>query len=248
MNETKIKETGEGRWKRLSIKGNKVWASIDKDGKLLAKNGRVRIKYNLKQNYEYQAKKENLKPESEAVPKQKKDKQKTKGNNKYKAISFKPQNRSSQSASKPASSYTAEIRDMPENAIIIYTDGASSGNPGPGGIGILFIFGEHRKEISQFIGNATNNIAELKAIKTALSEIKRHDLPVRLFTDSGYSIGLLTKGWKSRKNIELVENIKKIMRKFKDLKFIKVKGHNGVEGNETADRLATSALKNKKTG
>ncbi len=248
MNETAIKETDEGGWKRMSIKGNKVWASVDKDGKLLEKNGRVKIKYNLKQNYEYQAKKENLKPESEAVLKQKKAKRKPKGNNKHQALPLKPQSRSGRSASKLPSSYGSEITDMPENAIIIYTDGASSGNPGPGGIGILLMFGEHKKEISRFIGNTTNNIAELQAIETALSEIKRHDLPVRLFTDSSYSLGVLTKGWKPRKNIELVENIKKSMSKFKDLKLIKVKGHDGIEGNETADRLATSALKNKKTG
>ncbi|MEA3417444.1 MAG: RNase H family protein, partial [Thermodesulfobacteriota bacterium] len=56
---------------------------------------------------------------------------------------------------------------MSDNTISIYTDGASSGNPGPSGIGILLRFKDHEKEISRNIGTATNNIAELEAIKTA---------------------------------------------------------------------------------
>ncbi|MEA1969516.1 MAG: ribonuclease H [Thermodesulfobacteriota bacterium] len=226
-------------WKRMSFKGNKVWVEIDNDGKFPIKNGKVLIKYNLKQDYEYYIKKENLKPEKNAVPK--KSAKLTQSNKKKsadKASSGKA------SSGKTFSGKTESLdKTVPENSIIIYTDGASSGNPGPSGIGVFLSFGKHEKEISEFIGNSTNNIAELKAIKRALLELKRDDLPVRIYTDSSYSLGLLTKGWKPKKNIELVESIKKLIKGFNDLDIIKVKGHAGIEGNERADSLATAAIK-----
>lgn len=129
-----------------------------------------------------------------------------------------------------------------EEPILIYTDGASSGNPGPAGIGILLQYKGKSKEISRYIGVSTNNIAELTAIETALSALRRTDIPIRLHTDSGYALGLLTLGWKPKKNQELVERIKKQMTRFKRLEIIKVPGHSGVAGNETADKLATSAI------
>ena len=86
------------------------------------------------------------------------------------------------------------------DCIRIYADGASSGNPGPSGIGVLLRYREHEKEISRNIGLGTNNIAELEAIRTGLLEVKNPDLPVRVYTDSGYAYGLLTLGWKARKN------------------------------------------------
>ncbi len=134
--------------------------------------------------------------------------------------------------------------DLPDNCIKIYTDGASSGNPGPSGIGVLLIYGEKKKKISRYIGNATNNIAELTAIKVALEQLKRNDMPVCIFSDSSYSIGLLTKGWKPKKNRELILQIRKLMGRFKNLSFIKVKGHAGIKENEVADFLATSAISN----
>jgi ribonuclease HI len=127
--------------------------------------------------------------------------------------------------------------------ICVFTDGASSGNPGPSGIGVVLRYGEHEKEISEFIGNATNNIAELMAIEAGLSALTSRDIPVRLFTDSNYAFGLLTQNWKPRKNRQLIESIKQKMSNFKDLKFIKVKGHSGHPENERADYLATAAIK-----
>jgi len=94
------------------------------------------------------------------------------------------------------------------------------------------------KEISKSIGRATNNIAELEAVREALSQLKNPNLPVRILTDSSYVCGTLTKGWTAKKNVELIASIKKIMKPFKDLELIHVKGHAGTEGNEKADRLA----------
>jgi ribonuclease HI len=66
---------------------------------------------------------------------------------------------------------------------------------------------------------------------------------VRVFTDSSYAYGVLALGWKARKNQAIIASIKTILLKFENLKFIKVKGHMGIEGNERADVLATSAIK-----
>jgi len=210
----------------MSFKGNKVWAQTDLNNKLLVEKGKVLIKYNLKQDYEYRVKPESLNPEDQAVPAKKKSKE----------ASRKPDAKSS-------SNKQNFKTDLPENCIKIYTDGASSGNPGPAGIGAVLIYGEKRKEISKYIGSATNNFAELTAIKAGLGELKRVDLPVRIFSDSSYSIGLLTKNWKPKKNQELVFEIRALMKKFSDLAFIKVKGHSGIKENEVADFLATSAIK-----
>jgi len=86
-------------------------------------------------------------------------------------------------------------------------------------------------------------VAELSAIKAAINHLKRNDLPVRIFSDSSYSIGVLTKGWESKANKSLVTEIKMLIQQFKDLEFIKVKGHAGIKENEVADFLATSAIK-----
>lgn len=126
--------------------------------------------------------------------------------------------------------------------ICIFTDGASAGNPGPSGIGVVLHFGKYEKEISKYIGIATNNIAELKAIQAGLKALKNTDLPVRIFTDSSYAYGVLTLDWKAKANKEIVASIKKTMAKFKKLRIVKVKGHAGDEGNERADYLATTAI------
>ena len=221
MPEVDKKETG---WKRMQFKKNKVWVATDGSKKLLVKNGKVLIKYQLKQDYEYWVHEQNVGPidtEQSKTSVKKKPAQKRKG----KAKPFK--------------------EPIPNDTVCIFTDGASSGNPGPSGVGVLLKYGEHEKEISKYIGIATNNIAELEAIKTGLLELKKTDTPVRIFTDSSYAYGLLALGWKAKKNQTLVNAIRETISKFKDLKLIKVKGHAGHAENERADFLATSAIKNK---
>jgi ribonuclease HI len=126
--------------------------------------------------------------------------------------------------------------------IVAYTDGASSGNPGPAGIGIVLRFESREKEISKYIGVATNNIAELMAIKTALEAIRTPHIPVQVYTDSQYCYGLLVLGWKARQNENLVAETKAIMKKFKALTIRKIEGHAGIPDNERADRLARLAV------
>ncbi len=226
-------------WKRMSFKGNKVWAALGPDEKFDIRKGKVLIKYNLKQDYQYRVRPESLAPEDQAVPKKIKDK-------KIKKNQGQP-NESIKKKPKKIRSFLPDLKQadklLPDKVITIYTDGACSGNPGPAGIGVYMVFGPHEKEISESIGMATNNVAELKAIKRALGLLKRRDLPVRIYTDSNYSLGLLTKGWKPKQNVELVESIKALMKRFDKLLILKVKGHAGIDGNERADRLATTAIK-----
>jgi len=221
MPEVNKKETG---WKRMKFKKNKVWVATNGSKKPIVKNGKVLIKYQIKQDYEYWVHEQNVGPiDTEQSKKSDKIKpaQKTKGK------------------SKPFK------EPIPNDTVCIFTDGASSGNPGPSGVGVLLKYGEHEKEISKYIGIATNNIAELEAINTGLLELKKTDMPIRIFTDSSYAYGLLALGWKARANQKLVKAIREKISKFKDLKLIKVKGHAGHAENERADFLATSAIKNK---
>ena len=221
MPEVNKKETD---WKRMQFKKNKVWVATDGSKKLIVKNGKVLIKYQLKQDYEYWVHERSVVP-IDTVQSKKSGKKKPAQKRKSKTKPFK--------------------EPIPHDAVCIFTDGASSGNPGPSGVGVLLKYGEHEKEISKYIGIATNNIAELEAIRTGLLELKKTDMPVRIFTDSSYAHGLLALGWKARANQELVKAIRETISKFKDLKLIKVKGHAGHTENERADFLATSAIKNK---
>ena len=136
-----------------------------------------------------------------------------------------------------------ESHAPPEPGTIeVFTDGACQGNPGPCSYGLLLRAGDHYKEVSQYLGQGTNNIGELMAIRVALETIEVRHLPVRLHTDSSYCIGTLTKNWKIKVNRELILATRALVNEFDDLKFIKVKGHSGLPLNERVDQLAVSAI------
>ena len=219
----------EARWKRMMFKGNKVYASVDEGGALLVQDGRVEIKYQLNQEATYRALASSVKEIDEAVLQEMK----------------KARKESKQASKTPTQPSTPIISNT--DAIDVFTDGACGGNPGPAGIGIVLEYGHHKKTISRFIGDATNNIAELMAIKTALEEIQDPHLPVNVYTDSAYCQQTLTGSWKAKKNRELIEEIRKEMTRFPSLKLIKVEGHKGVEGNEEADQLAQQAVRKRIT-
>lgn len=208
-------------WIRMRFKNNKVWVAADADGRPLQEGGRVRIKYQLNQDQDYRVRVENLHPLQAPGP----------------AESEPPAG----SASTP--NPIAGGRNA-GGVVNIYTDGASSGNPGPSGIGVVLTCGVRRKEISEYIGEATNNIAELMAIQKGLSAVKNRRLPVRVYTDSTYAYGVLALNWKPKKNLDLIMAIRRSMAGFARLTLVKVPGHQGVAENERADELATAAIRN----
>ena len=145
------------------------------------------------------------------------------------------------------------VNNMDE--VTIYTDGACSGNPGPGGWGAILMLGENRKEISGGSENTTNNIMELTAVIEALKILKR-PCKVNIYSDSAYVVnaflqkwiyGWMKKGWKTAggdpvKNKELWQELYSLT-KTHDVTFIKVKGHADNEFNNRCDEMAVAESK-----
>ena len=143
---------------------------------------------------------------------------------------------------------------MMEN-VTIYTDGACSGNPGPGGWGAILMFGENKKEISGGKKDTTNNVMELTAVIEALKLLKR-PCKVELYSDSAYVVNAflqdwisvwIKKDWKNSnkeevKNKELWQELINLT-KVHDVTFHKVKGHSDNEYNNRCDELARNAIK-----
>jgi ribonuclease HI len=138
---------------------------------------------------------------------------------------------------------------MTPGEIVIYTDGAARGNPGPGGLGVVMLYGKHRKELSEGFRLTTNNRMELLAVIRGLETLKRDDLIVKIYTDSRYVSDAVNKGWvfsweakrfKNKKNVDLWQQFLALYRKYK-VQFIWVKGHASIPENERCDRLAVEA-------
>lgn len=140
--------------------------------------------------------------------------------------------------------------------VIMYTDGACSGNPGPGGYAAILMYGDNIKEISGAEKSTTNNKMELTAVLKGLEVIKE-PCDIEIYSDSTYVVDSVEKGWlfnwaknnwiksdkKPVKNVELWEELLKYL-KIHSIKFIKVKGHSDNEYNNRCDKLAVEAYKN----
>jgi len=140
-----------------------------------------------------------------------------------------------------------------ETPVVIYTDGACSGNPGPGGWGAILIYGDHRKEISDGEAETTNNRMELMAAIIALEALKRPSR-VELHTDSSYLKNGITdwierwkaNGWRTAnkkpvKNVELWQRLDEARARHQ-IDWHWVRGHAGHPENERADELAREAM------
>lgn len=140
--------------------------------------------------------------------------------------------------------------------VIIYTDGACSGNPGPGGWGAILMYKDAKKEISGGMKNTTNNIMEISAVIEALKCLKV-ETDVQIYSDSAYVVNAFNQGWiynwmkkgwktadgKSVKNQELWQELYGLTKKHK-VEFIKVKGHADNEFNNRCDEMARNAINN----
>lgn len=139
--------------------------------------------------------------------------------------------------------------------VIIYTDGACSGNPGPGGYAAVLIYNNMEKEVTGGIKSTTNNRMELSAVVKGL-EMLKYPCDVELYSDSAYIIDSINKGWvyawklknwkksdnQQVKNVDLWEKILKYM-DIHNISFNKVKGHSNVDYNNRCDKLAREEIK-----
>jgi len=219
----------------MRFKGEVVYVNTDESGRpVLDSAGRAEMKYRESDAKSYRPHPANLLPDDGPAPSAAAPPD---GEAAPKAKSKKP--------AKPASSGPA---------VELWTDGACSGNPGPIGIGMVVIDGPHRKEKGEYLGIGTNNIAELTAIERGLDLVAEMTKAsggkdaagrlqrVRVYSDSGYAIGLLEKGWKAKANQELVGRVRKRVAAVPNLEFVKVPGHAGVPENERCDELARTAI------
>lgn len=136
--------------------------------------------------------------------------------------------------------------------VTIYTDGACSGNPGPGGYGVVLISGRHRKELSEGFRLTTNNRMELLAAIKGLEALKKPGTDVKLLTDSQYLVNAVNNGWlfgwekkhfAKKKNPDLWIRFLNVYRRHK-VTLIWIKGHNNNPENERCDTLAVAASRN----
>ena len=137
--------------------------------------------------------------------------------------------------------------------IIMYTDGACSGNPGPGGYGIVLISGKFRKELSMGFRKTTNNRMELLAVIVGLENLKKVNSVVTIYSDSSYVVNAINKKWlftweknnyKKRLNPDLWRRFLEVYRKH-CVTFVWVRGHDGNIENERCDSLAVEASQEK---
>lgn len=137
--------------------------------------------------------------------------------------------------------------------LIIYTDGAARGNPGPGGYGAVLHWGKIVKEISQGYKHTTNNRMELMAVIAALQLLKRDSLNITIYSDSAYVINSVEKKWvfgwekknfAGKKNADLWALFLEYY-KMHHIRFVWVKGHADNKWNNRCDELATAAADGK---
>jgi ribonuclease HI len=230
-------------WARALLRGQKVLAKARDDGSFDAVGGRVEVRYKPNDGRAYQAAARNLEliageallPDDACAPAEAappKDASKTEAKS----------DRSTQRKTAAAAAALAPGA-VPAHAWTVYADGACSGNPGPAGLGIVLVAPDGKiAEGFEYLGVATNNIAELTGILRAAEIVPDGDAAV-VHTDSQYAIGVLTKGWKAKANQELIAGVKVALARRSGWRIVYVPGHSGVPLNERADELAREAVR-----
>ena len=236
-------------WKPALFKGKKVWAEVDEADALIVQNGLVGIRYSTKEDSSvYRASSRNLtleagasKPLSGGV-----EVKKT-------AEGSKVRKKFGSAGTRTALQKKAAQKDIREfldglsvETIRCFTDGSCVGNPGPCGTGVFIQLGEKEIKHYRYLGEGTNNKAELSAVYDALELLEKEsvspDSPVVVCTDSQYVVGILTKNWKAKANRELVLKLRVLVKKWSDITIRWVAGHADIPENEEADRLANLAI------
>jgi ribonuclease HI len=215
-------------WIEATLRGQRVFARAKADRSLLTDSGRVEIRYRTDDGRAYHASVRNIEVApgaklladdacSTAVP-----------------------------AAKPGARAPRTVEPK-ANVWNAFTDGACSGNPGPAGAGVVIVSPDGKaSEGLEYLGEATNNVAELTAILRALEWIPPAANNIVVHTDSQYAIGVLQKGWRAKANQELVLRTKKLI-ETREVRLVYVPGHQGVPLNERADSLAREAIETHRT-
>jgi ribonuclease HI len=212
----------------MRFKGERVWVRADDSGKpALDGSGRAEMKYRESDTKSYRPAAVNLFPDDEPG-----------------SPSPEASPSPSRAKARPAAAAAGPAPSPGGPVLELWTDGACSGNPGPMGIGVVAVDGGKRRELGEYLGIGTNNIAELTAIDRALDLAgadagKKH---LRIHTDSAYSIGVLSKGWKAKANQELIARMRRRLATLPNVTFVKVAGHAGIPDNERCDELARDAI------
>ncbi|MBV9947762.1 MAG: ribonuclease HI [Myxococcales bacterium] len=220
-------------WIEAELRGQRVFARARADGSLAADaSSRVEIRYKAQDARAYRASLRNLLVSEGA---------KLHPDEVCKDI---PE---PAGAAQPPSSRTRQRKvssvATPADAWIAYTDGACSGNPGPAGSGVVLVSPDGKMhEGLEYLGEGTNNVAELTGILRALEWIPQAARAIVVHTDSQYAIGVLQKGWKAKTNQELVARTRQLV-EGRGARLLYVPGHQGVSLNERADELAREAIR-----
>ncbi len=212
-------------WIEATLRGQRVLARARDDRTLVDESGRVEIRYKPTDGKSYRAGMRNLEVAVDAK--------------------LHPDETCAPVGAVAGASRSAKAQTQPSapaDAWIAYTDGACSGNPGPAGSGVVLVApGGKMHEGLEYLGEATNNVAELTAILRAVEWIPADARAIVVHTDSQYAIGVLQKGWKAKANGELVAHAKRVVAE-RGAKLVYVPGHQGVVLNERADELAREAV------
>jgi len=205
----------------MKFKGEPVWVRVNPSGRpVLDSSGRAEMKYRQEDTKIYRPSGANLIP---ADPSE---------------LPAEPTPRPERAVGKK------EPAGPVGDVVNVWTDGACSGNPGPMGIGVVVVADGKRLEHGEYLGMGTNNIAELVAIERGVQLATEGNRDagraIRVHTDSSYSIGVLSKGWKAKANQELIARLRRMMPA--QVHLVKVAGHAGVPENERCDELAREAI------
>jgi ribonuclease HI len=220
-------------WTRMQWKGQTVFVRVDDHGKpVLDGSGRAEMKYREDDVRVYRPSASNL-GRAQGDPA-----------GSSRAASARSQ-ATAAAAHRGENRSAAEVQPGPTERIDVWTDGACSGNPGPMGIGVVVLADGQRREHGEYLGVGTNNIAELVAIERGVEMAAENGAdrgrPIHVYSDSGYAIGVLSKGWKAKANQELVARVRRALAG-RPVRMVKVPGHAGVPENERCDELARDAI------
>jgi ribonuclease HI len=217
-------------WLEATLRGKRVFARANSDRSLLTASGRVEIRYRVNDGRAYHASIRNIEVAPDA---------RLLGDEAFSTA---------QAASSAARSGDGTGDHATAKAAWnAFTDGACSGNPGPAGAGVVLVSPDGKtSEGLEYLGDATNNVAELTAILRALEWIPSAAREIFIHTDSQYAIGVLQKGWKAKANQELVLRTRQRV-ETRRARLVYVPGHQGVPLNERADALAREAIETRLT-